>query len=243
MKIRFENVARPPDADTETVPPMPVGLEVMLTEAVDVVATLPYTSCTCTTAVNAVPAVPVAGGCVETTSFAGAAAPIAMAVLVTGDSEPEVAVSVYVPAVVKTRFVKVATPFPAATVVVPLTPAAVDAMVTEAVEFVTRFPPASSTRTDKPNAVPAVPVDGGWAANDNFAGAVRMLAVVVAEVEDSVYLAASAPPSVMPVAVTVIPAPTAELANVAAAAALVTVSPDATPASEQDVMVAVVVPS
>jgi hypothetical protein len=43
------------------------------------------------------------------------------------------------------RLEKVATPPTAETVVVPVTPEAVEAIVTEAEEVVIRFPPASST--------------------------------------------------------------------------------------------------
>jgi hypothetical protein len=60
----------------------------------------------------------------------------------------------------------VATPFTAFTVNVPLTPACVELIVTEAGDPVTRFPFASSTcTTTELSAVPAVPVAGGPVVN------------------------------------------------------------------------------
>ena len=72
-----------------------------------------------------------------------------------------------------------------------------------------------------------------------------MLAVVVAEVELSVYLDAAVPLRVMPLAVTVFPFPTFLLENVALPAVQVALptSPASTPVSVQAVIVAVVAPS
>ena len=67
--------------------------------------------------------------------------------------------------------VKVATPLMAATVVVPVTPDAVEVIVTDAVEVEMRLPLASCTCTTAPNGVPAVPVAGGLVENASFAAA------------------------------------------------------------------------
>ena len=61
---------------------------------------------------------------------------------------------------------KVATPFTAFTVTVPLTPAGVELIVTEAVDPVIGFPFASSNCTTTGlNTVPVVPLDGGCVVN------------------------------------------------------------------------------
>jgi hypothetical protein len=63
------NVATPLAAVAVVVPPTPVGVEVTVIEAFDVVIGLPVASWTCTTtAVMAEPAVPFTG-CVVNTSF------------------------------------------------------------------------------------------------------------------------------------------------------------------------------
>jgi hypothetical protein len=79
------------------------------------------------------------------TSLDAVPAAIAMLLLVTLVSPLDAAVSVYVPEVLRIKSEKVATPPTAATVVVPVTPEAVEVSVTGAVEVVTRLPPASST--------------------------------------------------------------------------------------------------
>ena len=74
------------------------------------------------------------------TSFEAAPGLIKILVLLPLVSPEDAAVSVYVPVVFRSKLEKVATPPTAATVVVPVTPEAVEVIVTEAVEPVTRLP-------------------------------------------------------------------------------------------------------
>ena len=122
---------------------------------------MPPASSTLTTAVKAVAAVPLEGGSVVKASLEAAPALIVIPVLVALVSPLVAAVSVYVPVVFMSKLEKVAMPLTAETVVVPVTPEAVEVIVTEAVEEVTRLPPASSTCTTAVKAVAAVPLEGG----------------------------------------------------------------------------------
>ena len=79
------------------------------------------------------------------TSLVAVPAPMVMLLLLPLVSPDEAAVSVYVPDVFRSRLVKLATPPTAETVVVPVTPEAVEVIVTEALEEVTRLLFASST--------------------------------------------------------------------------------------------------
>ena len=74
------------------------------------------------------------------TSFEAVPAPTVMLLLLPLVSPEAAAVSVYVPDVFKIKLEKVATPPTAETVVVPVTPAAVEVIVTEVLEDVTRLP-------------------------------------------------------------------------------------------------------
>ena len=66
------NVATPFVAVTVVVPPTPVGVEVTVIEAVELVTRFPAASCTCTTtALMADPAVPFTGRVVNTSFVAG----------------------------------------------------------------------------------------------------------------------------------------------------------------------------
>ena len=86
---------------------------------------------------------------------------IVMPLLVALVSPLEAAVNVYVPGVFTIRLEKVAIPPTAATVVVPVTPEAVEVIVTEAPDVVTRFPLVSSTLTVAPKGAPSVALAGG----------------------------------------------------------------------------------
>ena len=86
-----------------------------------------------------------AGGSVVKTSLEAAPALITILVLAALVSPDVAAVSVYVPDVFRIKLEKVATPPTAETVVVPVTPADVEVIVTEALEEVTRLLFASST--------------------------------------------------------------------------------------------------
>ena len=62
LNTRFENVATPPVAFTVSVPETPVGVELMVMDAVEVVTRLPLASSTCTTTLPmAVPGLPEVG--------------------------------------------------------------------------------------------------------------------------------------------------------------------------------------
>jgi hypothetical protein len=63
-----------------------------------------------------------------------------MLLLLAPVSPEDAACSVYVPEVLRIRLLKVATPPTAETVVVPVTPEAVEVIVTEALEVVIRLP-------------------------------------------------------------------------------------------------------
>ncbi len=160
-KTKLLNVATPFTAATVVVPPTPDGVDVIVTDAEDVLTRLPLASCTCTaTLARGLPAVPFVG-CVEYTSFAATPAAMLNELLVALVRPVEPAESVYEPAAVKTRLLNVATPFTAATVVVPPTPDGVEVMVTDAVDVLTRLPPASCTCTATlARGLPAVPFVG-----------------------------------------------------------------------------------
>ncbi len=130
-------------------------------DALEPVTTFPPASSTLTTTeASGEPAVPLAGWVVNT-SFDPVPAAMLNELLVALVRPVDAAESVYEPAPVKTKLLKVATPFTAATVVVPPTPDGVELIVIEALEPVTTFPPASSTlTTTEANAEPAVPFAG-----------------------------------------------------------------------------------
>jgi hypothetical protein len=140
LRVKLEKVATPPTAETVVVPVTPEAVEAIVTEAVEEVTRLPLASSTLTTAVNAVPAVPFEGGSTVKTSLEAVPELITTLVLVALVIPEEAAVSVYVPRVFSIRLEKVATPPTAETVVVPVTPEAVEVIVTEAVEVAARLP-------------------------------------------------------------------------------------------------------
>src|SRR5690349_14871231 len=113
----------PPKAVDEDVPAIPPGVELMVTDAEELVTRLPLASCICTTTagVSARAAVPLDGWPVNNTLFAGPG-PIPTAVLDAFARPVDVARKVYVPAAVNTRMLNVATPFTAFAVTVPPTP-------------------------------------------------------------------------------------------------------------------------
>jgi len=156
-------VATPLEAVTVRVPETPAGFEAIVTEADEFVTVLLYWSSTVTAALKTVPAVSLEGGWVVKASLLAIAAPMLMPVLVARVRVPDVAFSVYVPAVSRIRLLKVATPFDAETVgVAELSQLPDDGVsVIEAEEDVTTLPPASSTVTTAVKAVPAVPVGDG----------------------------------------------------------------------------------
>jgi hypothetical protein len=167
LNTRLLNVATPFTAVTVSVPPTPAGLELIVTCADDPVTRFPLASSTCTTTeLRGVPAGPLDGGSVVNASLLAAPAPIAIDPLVTAVNPLTEADSVYVPVVVNTRLLNVATPFTAFTVSVPPTPAGVELIVTDAVEPVTTFPFSSCncTTTGFSN-IPAVPVVVGCVVN------------------------------------------------------------------------------
>jgi hypothetical protein len=94
LRIKLEKVAMPPTAETVVVPVTPEAVEVIVTEAVELVTRLPPASSTLTTAVKAVAAVPLEGGSVVKTSFEAVPAAIVIPVLVALVSPLDAAVSV-----------------------------------------------------------------------------------------------------------------------------------------------------
>ena len=74
--------------------------------------------------------------------------------------------------------VKVATPLTAVTVVVHVTPDAVEVIVTDAVEVEMRLPLASCTCTTAPKGVPAVPVDGGLVEKTSLVAAAALMVML-----------------------------------------------------------------
>src|SRR5271156_3440257 len=164
--LRLEKVATPLTALTVSVPAsVPLAgllLIAMLTELVAEVTMLPDPSSivTCTAGVIAAPA-PTFVGCTVSTSFVAIPALTVKLLLVALVSPGDAAVNVYVPAVANCRALKVATPATADTVVVPLTPAAVELIVIVAFELVTTLPlPSWTSTTTGASWMPAVPATG-----------------------------------------------------------------------------------
>ena len=138
------NVAIPPDAFTVRVPLTPLGVELIVTEAVEPATRFPPVSWIWTTieGLNCVPAVPLEGGCVVNASLLAGPTPIVIELLVVLVSPVAVAVRVYVPVALNTRLLNAALPPVGGTVSVPLTPLGVEPIVMER-ESETGFPPAS----------------------------------------------------------------------------------------------------
>src|SRR5439155_1148150 len=174
--LKLENVATPLTAAT-LVGPDSVALpgltpSATVTVPVKSVATLPWASraVTCTAGVSAAPAAPFVG-CTVNASCVAAAADTVKGLLVALVGPAAEAVSVYrVPALLMLRFAKLATPFVAASVVVPVNVPATgllpSATVTVPVKPATAFPSASCavTCTAGEIGLPAVAVPG-WLVN------------------------------------------------------------------------------
>src|SRR5712692_4982767 len=156
--LNVAKVATPPTAATVVVPasvapgvPVPAAIAT-ITVPTKVGTRLPNGSCalTCTAGVIVAPA-GVVVGCTVNVNTLAAAGVILNAVLVTAGSPLAVAVSVYpVPLLSMNSVANVATPFTAATAVVPPSTApfpATSATVTVPVKLATGFPSASSAVT------------------------------------------------------------------------------------------------
>jgi len=187
--VRLVNVAMPPEAFIVRVPDTPPGDEDMVIAAVEVVTKLPLTSSTCTTTLPmGVPALPVVGAVMA--SLVAVPPVIVMVELVALVRPVEAAVTMYEPAVLKIRLLKVATPFVAFMLVIPVTPLGDEVIAMAAVEVVTVLPLASSTVTTTfPIAVPAAPVEGCDVITSFVAVPLMVIAVLVAElrpVDDAV---------------------------------------------------------
>jgi hypothetical protein len=185
VMLRPVKVATPFTALTVAVPDNVPALTASVTDAVDVVALFPNSSCTVTTGcdANALPAAVEADGCVVNANFDADAAVIANVLEVAAVSDPDVADRVRpVPAVVALNPLNVATPLTAFTVAEPDNVPVLMLRVTGAFESVTVLPKVSCTVTTgcAVNAVPATVDDDGCVENASFTAAADVTVVVEA---------------------------------------------------------------
>ena len=157
------NVATPLTAFTEVVPlstaPVAFPPSAMLTAPLNVVAVLPFSSCTVKTTVDSVPPAAVLAGCVVTTSFV-ATTGVAVALKVADPATPAaVAASVCAPAPAPTVHVVCALPFASvATVLAPTEPPLVAAKLTSTPLTPPPSVAVTRTATGRGRVVPTVPV-------------------------------------------------------------------------------------